>query len=100
MLSAKSTRFSGGGGSSRIFPSSPKVVAIQWGGGNSSIFPWSQRAVAIQWGVGGGSTRHFPLMGPFYIFRLSKRGGGNSPTTPPPPESATAYRFGSKVPRR
>ena len=32
--SAKSsTRFSGGGGSSRICPSSPRVDAIQWGGG-------------------------------------------------------------------
>ena len=29
----KSTRFSGGGGSSRHFPWSPKAVAIQWGEG-------------------------------------------------------------------
>ena len=33
MWSAKSTRFSGGGGSSRIFPWSPQAIAIQWGGG-------------------------------------------------------------------
>ena len=30
---------------------------------------------------GGGSTRNFPLMGPFYIFRLSQRGAG--PPGPP-----------------
>ena len=49
-------------------------------------------------GGGGGSAefffsvtskRHFPLMGPFYIFLLSRRGGGPGPLGPPP-ESATA----------
>ena len=73
-----------------------QVDAIQWGG-SSRIFPWSPKADAIQWGRGvvaeffrglqkptrfsggGGSTRNFPLMGPFYIFGVSQRGG------PPPP---------------
>ena len=41
------------------------------------MFPWSPKACppkagVIQWG--GGSTMNFPLMGPFYIFRLSQRG--------------------------
>ena len=45
-----------GGGSSRIFPWSPKADAIQWGGGSSRIFPWSPKADAIQWGGGGGSS--------------------------------------------
>ena len=67
------TRFSGGGGSSRICPWSPKADAIQWGGGGSSrICPWSPKADAIQWG-GGSSARNFPL-GPFYIFSLSQLG--------------------------
>ena len=62
-----------------------QVDAIQWGGGSSIIFLWSPEADAIQWGgvvaglasnsrrdsVGGGSTMNVPLMGPFYIFRLS-----------------------------
>ena len=39
----------------------------------------------FQWG--GGSTRNFPLVGLFYIFRLSQR-GARAPR-PPPPESAT-----------
>ena len=83
----------GGGGSSSNFRSSPEAVAIQWGGGSSRIFPWSPNADAIQ-SVGGGvvaeflrdlrkparfqwgrgSTIHFPLMGPFYIFGIFKRG--------------------------
>ena len=99
--SAKSTRFSGGGGGSNImFPWSPKADAIQWGGG---VVPWSPKADAIQcegggvvaeffrglrkptrFSGGGGSPMNFPLMGPFYIFRLSQRGRG-----PGPPESAT-----------
>ena len=40
---------------------------------------------AIQW-RGGGSTMNVPLMGPFYIFRLSQRGARAPPA---PPESAT-----------
>ena len=36
--SAKSTRFSGGGGSSRNFPWSPKADVIQWGGVVAEIF--------------------------------------------------------------
>ena len=39
---SKSRRDSvGGGGSSRIFPLSPRAYAVQWGGGSSRIFPWS-----------------------------------------------------------
>ena len=46
----KSTRFSGGGDSSRIFPCSPKADAMQWGGGvvGSRNFPGSPKADAIQ----------------------------------------------------
>ena len=36
---------------------------------------------------GGGSTMNVPLMGPFYMFRLSQRGPG-------PPESATGIGCG------
>ena len=49
------------------------------GGGSSRIFPWSPKADAVQWGGGGGIASNFPLMGPFYIYFLSC----------PPPESAT-----------
>ena len=47
-----------------------QVDAIQWGGGSSIIFPWSPKADAIQWG--GGSSRIFkaprapPLNRPLY----------------------------------
>ena len=80
------------------------------GGGSSRNILRSPEAVAIQWG--GGSTVHFPLMGPFFIYYLFKRGapfcifgifnrgdplfhfwdfqkGGPGPPGPPP-ESATA----------
>ena len=40
---------------------------------------------------GGGSTRNVPLVGPFYIFRLSQRGGPGPPG--PPAESATGYVY-------
>ena len=36
-----------------------KVGAIQWGGGSSSIFPGSPKADAIQWGGGGGVVAEF-----------------------------------------
>ena len=70
----------GGGGSSRIFPWSPEADVIHGGGGSSTTFPWSPKADAIQWG--GGSTRNLSLMGPFYIFSLSKR-GARAPWAPP-----------------
>ena len=73
-------RFSGGGGgSSRNFPWSPKTYAIR-GGGSSAEFFFSVT-----------SERYFPLMGPFYIFLLSRRGAWA------PPESATAIRCKRKV---
>ena len=50
MPSAKSTRFSGGGG------------------GSSRNFPWSSNADVIQWG-GGGSSNNFQKEGA----RVSKR---------------------------
>ena len=70
-------RFSGGGGSSMIFPWSPLAMPFSGGGGggSSGLFPCPPKAGAIQWG--GGSTITFPLMGPFYMFG-------------PPAESATA----------
>ena len=33
------------------------------GGGSSRIFPWSPKADAIQWGGGGGSSRIFRGLG-------------------------------------
>ena len=86
MRSPKSMRFSGGGGSSRNFPWSPKADVILWvgGGGSSTNFqkgggPGLQKA---------GSSTTFALIRNFYIFRLSRRGGPGPPG--PPPESATA----------
>ena len=64
-----------------------------WGGGSSRIFPWSPKADATRFSGGGGSTRNFPLMGPFYIFSLSKREGARAP----PPESATDYMCGTFI---
>ena len=61
-----------------------QVDTIQWGGGSSRNFLSSPEAVAIQWG-GGGSTIHFSLMGPFYIFGIFKRGGPGPPGPPGPP---------------
>ena len=52
------------------------------GGGSSRIFPWSPKTDATLFS-GGGSARNFPLMGPFYIFSLSRRGGGPGPLPPP-----------------
>ena len=82
--------FSGGGVVAEIFRDLKKPIAIQWGG-SSRKFPWSPKAYAIR--LGGGSSaefvfsvtskRHFPLMGPFYIFLLSRR-GGPGPLGPPP----------------
>ena len=41
----KPTRFGGGGGSSRIFPGSPKADAIQWGGVVAEFFRGSSSNV-------------------------------------------------------
>ena len=67
----------GGGGSSRIFPSSPPMPTL------AEIFRGLRNRMQIS--GGGGSTRNFSLLGPFYIFRLTQRGGGPGP----PSESAT-----------
>ena len=68
-----------------------QVNAIQWGGvvaeffgglrkptrfsggGSSRIFFFSVSSKLQKRFSGGGSTMNFPLMGPFYIFRLSRR---------------------------
>ena len=59
VLSAKSTRFSGGGVVAEFFRGLRKSTRFSGGGG-----------VVAQFFRGRGSTRNFPLMGPFYIFRL------------------------------
>ena len=79
----------GGGGSSRIFSLSQKASAIQWV--VASILRGLQKPT--RFGEGGGSSAefffsvtskpHFPLMGPFYIFFLSRRGGAGPPGPPP-----------------
>ena len=62
-----------GGGSSRTFLRSPEAVEIQWGEGVVAEFLRNLRKPArFQWGR--GSTIHFSLMGPFYIFGVFKRG--------------------------
>ena len=70
-----STRFSGGGGSSRMFPWSPKADAIQWGGVVAEIFRGLQKPARHLVGGGGVVPWIFSFVGPFYIFRLSQRGG-------------------------
>ena len=70
-------RFSGGGGSSRNCSSTQKAYAILWRGG----------VVSAKFFFSVTSKRNFPLMGPFFIFLLSRRGGPGPPG--PPPESAT-----------
>ena len=48
----------GGGGSNRMFPSSPKPDAVQWGGVVADFFVVSKaRRVTVG---GGGSNRMFP----------------------------------------
>ena len=71
----KPMRFSGGGVVADIFnfPWSSKAYAVRWGGGDSAEFVFSVT-----------SKRHFPLMGPFYIFLLARRGGARAPWAPPP----------------
>ena len=61
------------GGSSRIFPWSPKPTRFS-GGGSSRIFPWSpNKADAIQWGGGVVAEFFRVLQKPA---RFSFNGGG------------------------
>ena len=84
-----STRFSGGGGSSGIFPWSTKAYAIQWRGGVvAEIVRALKKTMRI--GGGGGSSaeffvsvtykQNFPFMGNFYallhFFTFPKGGPG------------------------
>ena len=57
-----------------------QVDAIQWGGGSSIIFPWSPKADAIQWG-GGVVAWNVRLWGPFTLLDFPK--GGPGPPRPP-----------------
>ena len=51
--SAKSTRFSVGGGVvAQIFRDLRKPMGFSGGGGSSRNFPWSPKADGIQWGGG------------------------------------------------
>ena len=77
----------GAGGSSRIFPWSPKADAFQWGGGSSTIFFRGLHEFSVNGALFSVVSTNFQLMGPFYIFRVAQR-GGRAPWAPPP-ESAT-----------
>ena len=57
--------------------------SVGGGGVVAEIFRDLKNNYVIRWGGG----RHFQLMGPFYIFLLSRKGGPWPPG--PPPESAT-----------
>ena len=106
-----STRFSGGGGVvAEIFRDLIKPMRFSGGGGGvvAEFFRDLQKPMRFSGGgvvaemfrdlIKGGrsaefffsvtSKRHFPLMGPFYIFYFPE-GGGPGPLGPPP-ESATA----------
>ena len=58
-----------------------QVDAIQWGGGSRIFFRGLPKPTRFSVG-GGSSTMNVPLMGPFYIFRLSRR-GARAPGHPP-----------------
>ena len=57
-----------------------QVYAIQWGGGGVVAEFFCRLRKPTRFSGGGGSTMNFPLMGPFYMFRLSQRGGPESAT--------------------
>ena len=78
-----SRRDSVGGGSSRIFCGLQKPSRFSGGGVVAEFFRGLQTPSRFS---GGGVVAHFPIMGPFYIFRLFQRWGGRAPA---PPESAT-----------
>ena len=70
----KPMRLSGGRGVvAEIFRDLKKNTRFGGGGGSSAEFFFSVT-----------SKRHFPLMGPFLSFLLSRRGGGPGPPGPPP----------------
>ena len=78
-----STRFSGGGGVvAEIFRDLQNPMRISGGGGSGRNLSGTQIACAIRWGGGSSaevlfsvtSEGHFPLMGPFFSFLLSRRG--------------------------
>ena len=66
-----------------------QVDAIQWGV-VAEFFRGLQKPARFS--VWGGSTRNFPLMGPFYIFRLSQ-GGGPGPPLNRPLQYVTDYKL-------
>ena len=76
----------GGGVVAGVFRDLQKPTLFS-GGGSAEIFRGLQKQTRFS-GGGGGSSRNFfsvaskhnfPLMGPFYIFRLSQRGGRAPP---------------------
>ena len=75
-----------GGGSSRIFPWSPKPTRFS-GGGSTRIFPWSPKPTRFS-GGGGVVAQFFRLWGPFTFLGFPK-GGARAPQAPP--ESATVW---------
>ena len=105
----KPSPFSGGGGSSRIFPWSPNADRDSvWGGGGSSrIFPWSPNAdrdsvwgggvvaefwrhltkpARFQWGRGNGALLRFwdfKKGVPSFTFFFFSKGGARAPRAPP-----------------
>ena len=71
----------GGGVAAEFFRGLQKPTRFSGGGIVAEFLRTLQKPTRFS--GGGGSTMNFPLMGPFYIFRLSQGGG------PGPPESPT-----------
>ena len=76
----KPTRFSAGGGVAEFFRGLRKPARFSGGGVVAQFFCGLRKPARFR---GGGSTMNFPLMGPFYIFRLSQRGARPTPLNRP-----------------
>ena len=86
---AYAIQWGGGGVVAEIFRDLKNPMRFSGGGVVAEILRGLRKAYAIQWGGGGGVVAQnfflrnlktsFTLMGPFYIFLLSRRGGWAPP---------------------